>query len=129
KDEEKKLITGLKELEIRRKDVDGQLKATEAKLVDLKTKQASVKKQDEYEALNNEIANCQKKISDFEDLELGLLEEIDKKHADFEIKKKELEERAGDLDRQKAYLKQQQDESKKRLDVLVASVEKAEKEV
>jgi predicted nucleic acid-binding Zn-ribbon protein len=71
-----------KELEVRRLDLEGEVELTEAAIVKYKTQQMQVKKNEEYTALQNEIDTLKKKISDLEDTELQILEEIDLKAAE-----------------------------------------------
>lgn len=67
----------LRDLEVRRKEIDNDLKAAEAKVLQYRNQQLSVKKNEELEALNHEIETLQGQISDLEDAELEALEEID----------------------------------------------------
>lgn len=67
----------LQTLEVRRKEIDVQVQTEEDKLIKYKTQQISVKKTDEYNALNDEIQHTQDRILAFEDEELQLLLDID----------------------------------------------------
>lgn len=72
------------ELEVRRLDLEGEVELTEATILKYKTQQLMVKKNEEYTALEHEISLQKKKISDLEDVELQLLEDIDQKKAELE---------------------------------------------
>lgn len=77
----------LKQLEARRLELEGDVEQTEAMIIKYKTQQMQVKKNEEYTALENEIKTLQENISNLEDEELFLLEEIDQKTAAFEEEK------------------------------------------
>ncbi len=104
KTQEAGLVQELKDLEVGRKDIDGQLKLAEDKLVELKTKQASIKKAEEFEAINHEIEACEKKIGEFETAEIELLMSIDEKHAAYEKAKGEFAVRIKGLEGRRARL-------------------------
>ena len=72
---------GIKSLEVRRLDMEGEVEQTEANIVKYKTQQMQVKKNEEYAALEKEIETLKQKISELEDEELLLLEEIDQEKA------------------------------------------------
>lgn len=67
----------IKQQEARRKEMDGEVAAIEAKVIKFKTQQLEVRKNEEYEALTHEIEAAQTRISTLEDQELELLMEID----------------------------------------------------
>ncbi|MGC9450281.1 MAG: zinc ribbon domain-containing protein [Oceanipulchritudo sp.] len=69
----------VKQLEVRRMDIEGEVEQAEAAILKYKTQQMQVKKNEEYTALEHEIARMQEKISDLEDAELRILEEADLK--------------------------------------------------
>lgn len=81
----------LKQLEVRRLELEGDVEQTEATIIKYKTQQLQVKKNEEYTALENEIKTLQSSISDLEDEELFLLEGIDQKTAAFEEEKRRIE--------------------------------------
>ncbi len=64
-------------MEVQRKALDTDLKATESQLVTFKAQQLSVKKAEAYEALSQEIAAAETRIQELEEAELTLLLEID----------------------------------------------------
>jgi uncharacterized protein len=69
--------TELKELETKRKGLEGEIRAMEEKLAKYRTQQASVRKNDEYQALGHEIENTQSGISELEERELEVMYAID----------------------------------------------------
>jgi predicted nucleic acid-binding Zn-ribbon protein len=71
-----------KELEVKRLDLEGEVELTEATILKYKTQQMQVKKNEEYTALENEIKALNQKISDLEDTELQILEDIELKTAE-----------------------------------------------
>lgn len=75
--EEKQRATDLKSLELKRKEVDGEVQSLDTKIIELKTKQAQVKKTEEYEALVAEIVHAQGRMSDLETEEIELLLQVD----------------------------------------------------
>lgn len=67
----------LQGLQVRAKDLQGRVVATEEQVVRYKTQQLQVKKNEEYQALNHEIESAQAMIGTLEDEELTLLLDID----------------------------------------------------
>ena len=68
---------GLKAMEARRLDLEGEVAAVEETIVKYKTQQMQVKKNEEYTALEKEIENQKARVSELEDAELQLMEEIE----------------------------------------------------
>ncbi|NDV63280.1 hypothetical protein G0Q06_12515 [Puniceicoccales bacterium CK1056] len=68
---------GLKALEVRRLELEGDVAEAEEHIIKYKTQQMQVKKNEEFTALENEIKNLQSSISDLEDKELQVLEDIE----------------------------------------------------
>mgnify|MGYP005845869399 CR=1 FL=1 len=67
----------LKAMEARRLDLEGEVAAAEEAVVKYKTQQMQVKKNEEYTALEKEIENLKVRVSELEDAELQLMEEIE----------------------------------------------------
>lgn len=67
----------LKLLEVKRKELEGEVADTEEHIRRYRTQQLSVKKQDEYNALENEITTLKETIDDRETEELDILDAID----------------------------------------------------
>jgi predicted nucleic acid-binding Zn-ribbon protein len=67
----------LQSLEIQRNDLDTQVGAAQDQVGKYKNQQLQVKKNEEYQALTHEIEILEKKISDWEEEEIGLMLAID----------------------------------------------------
>ena len=67
----------LQGLEVKRNDLDTQVGSAEQQINKYKNQQLQVKKNEEFQALTHEIELAQKKISDWEEEEIGVLLEID----------------------------------------------------
>jgi predicted nucleic acid-binding Zn-ribbon protein len=80
----------LKAMEVRRLDLEGEVEQAEAVIVKYKTQQLEVKKNEEYTALEHEITAQKNRISELEDSELVLMEEIDEKGAILEAAREQL---------------------------------------
>ena len=88
----------LKELEVRRMDIEGDVEAAEAMILKYKTQQMQVKKNEEYTALEREIGNLKDRISGLEDAELLLLEETDNRKAVVEALRKSVRDQQATLE-------------------------------
>jgi len=64
-------------LEVERKELDNEVKSKEALIEKYRNQQLQTKKNEEYQALSHEIERAQKEISDLEDRELELMEQVD----------------------------------------------------
>ena len=117
----------LKEMEVERKDVDNQLRGAEDKIVTLKTKQLSVKKNEEYEALNLEIRHQEELVGDLETKELELMEELDEVGKELKGREAGDAERIGELEGQIGHLRKKEGELKTRIDALRESTDEAAK--
>ncbi|MEX0320746.1 MAG: zinc ribbon domain-containing protein [Puniceicoccaceae bacterium] len=80
----------LKSMEVRRLDLEGEVEQAEATIMKYKTQQLQVKKNEEYSALEHEITALKDHISELEDSELVLMEEIDQKSAIFDESKEKI---------------------------------------
>jgi uncharacterized protein len=68
---------GVKTLEVQRMQLEGQVEDAEERVVKYRTQQLAVKKQDEYDALEKEVATLREKIDAWETEQLDLLDAID----------------------------------------------------
>lgn len=100
----------LKELEVERKAVDGELKKAEAAIVKFKTQQIQVKKAEEYDAFTKEIETQKKLVDQAEDRELELLELIEAKEKSLQCYLKEEQESVSSLQNQIKRLEAQKEE-------------------
>lgn len=69
--------TRAKQIEVERKQLEGEVQVKESAISRYKTQQMQTKKNEEYSALAHEIEAAQKVISGIEDQELVLMEELD----------------------------------------------------
>ncbi len=106
----------IKALDVRRLDLEGEVGQAEATIVKYKTQQMEVKKNEEYTALEKEIGNLQQMISELEDEELLLLEEIDQKRDQLDKSRKETEEQCQTLQAHIALLKRNHEASASELE-------------
>ena len=79
--------------EVERNDLDSQIKLKESDIAKFKTQQLEVKKNEEYRALNHQIEQAQKDISDLEEKEIEIMYSIDEAKVAFEQAKVEIDER------------------------------------
>ena len=82
--------TGLKELELKKKALEGEIGSAETKLGKYRTQQSLVKKNDEYQALGHEIETTEKAIGEFEGQELEIMYAIDEAKKRFAAAEAEL---------------------------------------
>ncbi|QYM78137.1 hypothetical protein K0B96_12555 [Horticoccus luteus] len=67
----------LRDLEVKKKGIETEIGQAEGRLAKYKTHQSQVRKNDEYQALGNEIATTQAAIGGLEEQELAVMFEID----------------------------------------------------
>jgi predicted nucleic acid-binding Zn-ribbon protein len=67
----------MKELEVKKKSLEVDIRTAEEKLGKYRTQQLSVKKNDEYQALGHEIENTEAAVGALEEKELGVMYAID----------------------------------------------------
>ena len=127
--EEVEVIEALKALEVERKKVEGDIAQSEDKIVKFKTQQASVKKNEEYEAFNKEIANEQTKIDELENRGLELLEDIENQESGLEASKVQWAQRREELNGQIEHLNKQERDLKGKIKELEHAKEEASKDV
>lgn len=127
KAEERTLKEEVKQVEVRRKDLDRQLNESEDKVRKFKTQQMEVKKNEEYQAFNVAIERERETIDLLSDQQLELLGDID----ELQKKIKEIERDNGEqirlYEEQVGYLERQEAELKLRCAALQQAVEEASK--
>ena len=96
--------TELRELETRSNFLENEIATVEAKIAQQKTKQLTVKRNEEYQALEKEIANLQEKMSGHEDEQLEILVKIDDSRETMVLAEGKHAERAAALEHQLAEL-------------------------
>lgn len=119
----------LKSLEVQRSASDKDLKDAENKIVQLKTKQLEVKKNEEYQALITEIEHQEAAVSSFEDKEIELLDLIDTASKELTVKLAESKLRVEGLEGQIRQLNKQKSELDSKVDALKQAVADAEQDV
>lgn len=116
----------LKQMEVKRLDLEGEVEQTEATILKYKTQQLLVKKNEEYTALENEIKNLKTKISELEDEELLLLEEIDQHNYNLEKEKERTGREKHTLEAHVELLKKNYAASMSELDDAICAVKECE---
>lgn len=119
----------LKGLEIRRLDLEGEVAQAEDHIVKYKTQQMQVKKNEEFTALENEIKNLQSSISEIEDQELLVLEEIELKQSELDKLKETTAEERHTLEAHIKLLKESYASFESELKAAEEAVSACEKEV
>lgn len=89
----------LKNKELRRSELDSDVKSLEAQIERFRRQQMEVKKNDEYRAMTQQIEQAQEEISTLEEQEIEVMLEIDVLTETFAVDKAEIEARIGDLKR------------------------------
>lgn len=82
----------LRELETKRKGIEGEIAAANEKLAKYRTQQASVRKNDEYQALGHEIETTEALIGDLEGRELEVMYAMDAARERFAAAEAELKQ-------------------------------------
>lgn len=102
------------EIESRRKELELEVKGFKERIDKYSNQQLQTKKNDEYRALANEIANCKQQILGIEDREIECMEQTEAAQKAVkaaqgvaEAARKEMEGQVGELDRREATLKQE----------------------
>jgi predicted nucleic acid-binding Zn-ribbon protein len=106
--------TVAKSIESARRELELEAESKDEQIKKYSSQQLQTKKNEEYRALANEINSCKKAISDLEDKQLELLEQIDKAQADVktaetnaQAAKNLANEKVGDLEQREVTLKQE----------------------
>ncbi|MEO0795950.1 MAG: C4-type zinc ribbon domain-containing protein [Verrucomicrobiota bacterium] len=118
----------LQELEVRRKDLDNDVKSAESQIIKYKNQQLEVKKNEEYQALTHEIELTESKISELEEAEIALMLEIDEVSQQFDSHKAEGDDRIQLYRDEIETLKDRELTLNKEIDTAKADVQEAEQE-
>lgn len=113
------------DLELKRKDVESNLRSLEDQVARYKMQQMSVKKNDEYQALTHEIELTQAKIGEAEELEIKLLYELDAERARAKAAERALQAEIEAEQAQLARLAEREENVRAQLADATAEVEKA----
>lgn len=95
-------------LEVRRNDLDTQVKSLESDIQRFRNQQLEVKKNEEYRALTEQIEQSQEKISGLEEQEIELMYSIDSAKEAFEEQKAGIESRIGEEEKLISMLKEKE---------------------
>lgn len=80
----------LKDLEVRKKDLETEIGSAEQKVAQYRTQQLSIRKNDEYQAMGHQIESTQAQIGDLEGRELEVMYAIDEARRKFAAAEAEL---------------------------------------
>jgi predicted nucleic acid-binding Zn-ribbon protein len=132
-DEEKASIEGrrkaVQELEVRRKEIDGRLKAAEIQVLKYKTQQGEVRKNDEYQALSQQIATAEGEVGTLETEELQMMMQIDEAKESLRAAETEHVRRAAELEGEIGHLRQREAQCRADLAAQTGAVEAASESV
>ncbi|MFC1461816.1 zinc ribbon domain-containing protein, partial [Verrucomicrobiota bacterium] len=110
--------------------LDVEIEAERGQVTKLREQQFQIKSNDEYKALNHEIAHIQEKIKELEDREIELLEDIETAEADVASIESELgaeeisvKQEVQELEKRRRVLESEIDEIKKDRDMLSSDIE------
>ena len=119
----------LQSLEVQRNDLDTQVGSAEEQISKYKNQQLQVKKNEEFQALTHEIELAQKKISDWEETEIGLLLEIDDEMEVFKKREAVFDDAVAQIQKKIDVLGAKEEETKKQLTEAEAAFEEAKGQV
>ena len=119
----------IKTLEAKRLALEGDVSASQDKIVKYRTQQLQVKKQDEYDALEHEIKTLLESIDQLETDEIGLLEDIEKAEAELETLKDTASKAIKLIEAQIEIINQSLAANEAKLDAAKAALEKARSDV
>lgn len=106
----------LKELEVKRNEIDQEVKVREEKIRKYRNQQLEVKKNEEYQALNHEIELMEKEIGELEEQEIEAMLKIDEKKETFATDSVEHQKHIGLYEREVGNLKERGATLKSELD-------------
>ena len=119
-----------KDVEVKRKELELEVQAYNEKIAKYSTQQLQTKKNEEYQALTNEINTCKAKISDLETEQLMLMDEaeaasaaVKRAKAEADEVKRMVESQVADLDGRKENLEKRIGEVEAERDRLAAELD------
>lgn len=121
--------TELRTLETRNKTLDGEITAIGEQILGLKNKQLQVKKNEEYQALENEIANLASKVNEKEDEQIEVLIKIDDARQTAKIAEEKITLRVIDLEKQRSGLADRENELNQDIGELSQEISRSRQEV
>jgi predicted nucleic acid-binding Zn-ribbon protein len=125
-DAAKKAVT---DLELKRKELESNLRTLEGQIQRYRSQQIQVKKNDEYQALSHEIERTEQQIGAVEEQEIELLYGLDEEKARCAEAVRVLEAAIGDENAQLARLGEREREVRSEMAAAQAEVERARAEV
>lgn len=130
--ERERLKTAAEELQrvtVEREATEGEIESLEEAVRRFKTQQMEVRKNEEYTALEHEIAHHQSKISDLEDRVLALMDDIEFKDQEKQRLETEVNERIAALENHIQTLREGETNAGKELTEAEAALEEAKTQV
>ena len=121
--------TELRTLETRNKTLEGEVTSLGEQIVRQKNKQLEVKKNEEYQALENEIANLASKVNEKEDEQIEVLIKIDDARQTAKIAEEKITLRVIDLEKQRVELDDRENELKQNIEELSQEISLSRTEV
>ena len=119
----------LRTLETRNKTLDGEITSLGEQILRQKNKQLEVKKNEEYQALENEIANLASKVNEKEDEQIEVLIKIDDARQTAKIAEEKITLRVIDLEKQRVELDDRENELKQNIEELSQEISLSRQEV
>jgi uncharacterized protein len=119
----------LRTLETRNNTLDGEITSLGEQILRQKNKQLEVKKNEEYQALENEIANLASKANEKEDEQIEVLIKIDDARQTAKIAEEKITLRVIDLEKQRVELDDRENELKQNIDELSQEISRSRQEV
>ena len=111
-----------RELETRNNSLESEIIGLNDQISRQKNKQLEVKKNEEYQALENEISLLEKKCSDMEDLQIQTLLKIDDAKEVANVAEVKITERVSQLESQRDTILDRKDEIRKELESLESEI-------
>lgn len=115
----------IRELEVKRKDLDTQVAAAEEQIVRYRNQQLQVKKNEEYQALTHEIETTEGKIGQLEEQEIQILFDLDEEKQRVAAIEKDFGKIIGQLEEKIESHKAREGNLRRDLEAKRAEVEKA----
>ena len=119
----------LRTLETRNKTLDGEITSLGEQIIRQKNKQLEVKKNEEYQALENEIATLASRINEKEDEQIEILIKIDDARNTAKIAEEKITLRVTDLEKQRIELDERENELKQSIAELTREISESRQEV
>ena len=119
----------LKTLETLNKTLDGEIASLGEQIVRQKNKQLEVKKNEEYQALDNEIQILASKVNEKEDEQIAVLIKIDDARQTATIAKEKISRRVTDLEKQRAELAEKEIELMQNIKEISQEISQSRQEV